>query len=149
MCCTGTKKRFILLFFAALCLAIGVFLVLFSAIHFSSVYALFTVVVHSCAIFFPALCGGCSISFSSSSADSALWGESGDYAVGAKLSWVLLGMFIILGYAIPIELFRGNLIPEIAVYLCLTGGTVILASIFLFVKLIYFNSQDENAYLFD
>jgi hypothetical protein len=66
---------------------------------------------------------------------------------GAVLAWVLVGFFVIVGYAIPIELLRGGIIPEQGVYFALGGGTIVLLAILVFVRLVYFEKNAEFAYL--
>lgn len=128
----------------AIFLSTGIILILVSCIQFDNWWPFLTVFINMFAIFFPTFCGGCSMDeFNFSS-----WDEDSDRITPASLSWLCLGFFIIMGYAIPIELYRGNLLSEQGVYLTLSGGTVILASILIFVRVIYFKKDRSSVYFF-
>ena len=94
------------------------------------------------AIFFPTFCGGCT----SDDYESLFDDDDAGLITPGSLSWLCLGFFIVIGYAIPIELFRGNLLTEQGVYLTLSGGTVILGAVLIFVRLIYFKKDRTSAY---
>jgi hypothetical protein len=138
------NKKFLLLFFSALLLSSGIVLVLFASIHYSNIYPLLSILVFMVAVFGTVIAGGCQCG---QSGMEHLFSEEYE-ALGPKLSWVIFGTLVVLGYSIPVELFRGHYIPDVAVYMTLSGSTVVLASIFMFVKLIYFVGDSDHAYAF-
>jgi len=92
-----------------------------------------TIFVLFLAIVFPMMCGGCSNEFVNQEL--------------ALISWVFTGMFVITAYAIPSILLRGKYIPEAGLIYSIVGGTVILLSIMIFVRMIYFKKDSSMAYI--
>lgn len=138
------KKRLLKLLFTALLMAAGIVLVLFASIHYVNYYPLLTILLIAMAIFFPTLCGGCQVA---ASGNANLLLDTEDYDLGPRLAWVLTGFFVITGYSLSIELFRGKYIPAMAVYLSLGGDTIIMAAALIFVKIIYYTGDSSNAFL--
>ena len=120
--------------------AAGVILILISCIQFGLWWPLLTIGVHALAVLFPVMCGGCQV-------DHDVYSEP--IAVNcALLSWLFVGIFTTAGYAIPSILYRGGKMPEVGLILTLAGGTVILSSILVFVRAVYFAKDDNKAYAF-
>jgi len=140
------KKTLALILSNALLLSTGIILILVSCIQYDNWWPFLTIFVNMFAIFFPTFCGGCALG--DSDEYGSMWNEGDNDAsvTPASISWLFLGFFIIVGYAIPIELFRGNLITEQGVYLTVSGGTTILAAILIFVRLILFKKDRDSAY---
>lgn len=134
------KKTLILIFLNSVFLASGLILNLVSCISYNNWWPLFTIFVNLLAIAAPTLCGGCA------TYDDEFYAEAEGQVTLASLSWVILGAFIIVGYAIPIELFRARAVSQTGVLLTLSGGTVILASVLVFVRLIYFTKEEGRFY---
>ena len=130
------KKLVAYIMLNATFLSSGIILILVSCIQFNNWWPFLTVFINAFAIFAPTFCGGCSFEPS--------WDDQeGDISIGS-ISWIIVGFFVVVGYAIPIELFRVGVLTQTGVYLTLSGGTVILASILIFVKLIFFESEQDN-----
>ena len=135
------NKRLYILFANAILAASGIMLVLVSAFQYSNFWPIVIIVIDIFAVTWPTMCGGCSIS------DDDYYGSS--YSDGhASFSWVLLGIFITVGYAIPIELYRTNSLTEMATYMTILGGTIILASILMYIRFESFEKDSNYAYTF-
>lgn len=134
------KKILALIVLNATFLASGIILILVSCVQFDNWWPFMTVFINMFAIFCPTFCGGCTLD------PSSLWDErEGEVSLGA-FSWLCLGFFVVVGYAIPVELYRSKVLSETGVYLTLSGGTVILAAILIFVRLIFFKKDQDSAY---
>ena len=137
------KKTLAFIVGDAIFLSVGIMLILISSIRYDNWFPLLTIFVHCFAIFIPTFCpGGCSME------EDNVWGDEDVSASPAAIAWILLGIFIVVGYAIPVELFRTNSLSEKGVYFTLTGSTTILAAVLIFVRLIYFQKDDFSVYLF-
>jgi len=126
-------------------LAGGIILILIPCIQYNNWWPLITIFVHFFAILFPVTCGGCNISGNSDDLDFRL--DSSDPQL-AIVSWVFVGVFVVLGYAIPAILLRARKIPEAGLLFAFGGGTLILISILVFVRVVYFKKDPDHAYLF-
>jgi len=134
------KKTLVLIIADAILLSVGIMLILISAIRLANWWPFLTIFVHGFAIFLPTFCpGGCSTE------DDDLWGDD-ESSAPASIAWILLGIFIVIGYAIPVELFRTKTLSQTGVYLTLSGSTTILASVIIFVRAIYFEKDEFTAY---
>lgn len=119
-------------------LAVGISLVCISIFAYGNSWPVLTIFVHLLAIVFPTLCGQCK---SGDELDFMAVEESRNPLV--HLPWVLFGLLVIVGYAVPVELYRAHQLNEKAVYLTVSGGTTILAAVLVFVKVIYFQPSIE------
>ena len=117
-------------------LAVGISLVCVSIFAYGNMWPILTIFVHMLAIFFPTLCGQCS--------HDDMFGDENATNPLTHLPWVLFGLLVIVGYAVPVELFRANELNETAVYLTVAGGTTILCAVLIFVKVIYFQKSDNE-----
>jgi len=135
------KKTILLIFLNSVFLASGIILNLVSCVSYNNWWPLLTIFINLLAITAPTLCGGCN------QQDESFYSDQEGQVTLASLSWVMLGAFVIAGYAIPIELFRAKIITQTGVLLTLSGGTVILAAVLIFVRLIYF-TKDEGRFYF-
>lgn len=52
---------------------------------------------------------------------------------GGLLAWLLLGVFVTIGYSIPFELWRGGILNPVGMGLTMGGGTIILLAVLGFV----------------
>jgi len=136
------NKNFYILIANAILLASGIMLVLVSAVQYTNFWPFIIIFVNMFAIMWPTLCGGCSLQ-----EEFSYQGNEGSITPGS-VSWVLLGFFVTVGYAIPIELFRANKLTETATYLTLAGGTTMLAAILVFIRVLYFEKDSYSAYMF-
>lgn len=124
--------------FTSMLLASGILLILVPCIQYDNWWPLLTIFVLFLAILFPMMCGGCS----PSAMDDTEYNEE-----LVLISWVFTGMFVVTGYAIPSILLRGKYIPEAGLIYSTVGGTVILLSILVFVRIIYFKKDSSMAYI--
>lgn len=118
----------------AVLFSIGIMMILFSSIQYGQWWSFMTVFVTVIGIAAPFLLGGCAF-------DDYTQSSSGPF------SWLILGFFVILGYAIPVEMFRAKSINQVGIYLTLGGVTIILASLIIFFRLLYFEKNSFNAYM--
>ena len=129
-------------------LAAGILLVLVACIQYGNWWPLVTIFVHFFAILCPLTCGGCA---GIGAPDEDAWltdGADGGARTLVLVSWLLVGFLVVLGYAIPAILLRGQYIPEEGLLLTYGGGTTILISILVFTRVVYFQPQSDHAYMF-
>jgi len=110
----------------------GVIMVLVSCIQYNLWWPLLTIAMHGLAVVFPS----CNCS------------SNDENSVAGQVAWLFVGLFVTFGYAIPSILYRGGLMPEIGLILTLCGGTVILVSILIFVRTVYYTKDPNKAYVF-
>ena len=96
-------------------LACGILLIMIPCIIFSNYWPLMSILVFALSLVFPLLCRA--------------FEEYDEIKPGPLLAWLYLGIFIVLGYSIPFELWRGGSINPILMGLTMGGGTLILISI--------------------
>ena len=142
------NKKLIIIICNAILLSSGIMLILVSSVQYTNFWPLITVFVDIFALFFPTFCNGCDMGDD----DDFSWGGGGgrydeDRISEGAISWVLLGIIVMIGFAIPIELFRVHKLSEIGAYLTVSGSTVILSSIVIFVRVIYFEKDNHYSYL--
>ena len=130
MNCNSTKRNIAMLAANSILLAAGILLIIFSCIIYDNWWPLMMIFIFVASIIFPSICGSCEIS-----QQEDFMGDSDE--IGPMLSWVFVGMFIVFGYTIPIELLRRNIIEIGGVYMSVSGGTIILMAIMLFVRIVY------------
>jgi hypothetical protein len=119
-----TKQRRHLLYIIAnsILLSAGLLLLIFTCILHQTGWPLLCVVAFVLAISLPLLSGSFQITE-----------EEHD---GYRLSWVLAGILIVVGYTVPIELFRkGVFSSEVGLIMTICGGTAILMAIMFFSKI--------------
>lgn len=109
-------------------LAGGILIVLITCFEWHNFYPLLTILVDVLAITQLMMCGTTT--------------DSDEGHLGIQLSWMLFGLFVVTGYAVPALLWRDGAIPEQALYFTWGGGTVILASMIIYMKLI--NASDNK-----
>jgi Vacuolar protein sorting 55 len=82
------------------------------------------------------MCGSCNSGESSDGMYS--FDTSVDMGIVAvQISWLLFGLLIVGGYATPALLYRAAVVPDVALYFAWAGGTVILASMIIYLRLIW------------
>ena len=116
----SAHKPVLLLVANSILLAIGLLLVLFGCIVYSTWWPTLTVLVFVAGIFFPTVSGSCQIT-------------EEEETIGYHLSWVIVGIFLVVGYTIPVELFRVGIMTVGGMAMTVSGGTTILAAIALFI----------------
>jgi O-antigen/teichoic acid export membrane protein len=136
------KCYFAIIFANSVLLAIGISLVGISIAQYGNKWPILTIIVHLLAILFPTACNRCN---SIDDGEYHIFGDTGnDWTNGiTHISWVLFGLLVVVGYAVPVELFRAGQLKDVAVYLTVSGGTTILAAVLIYVKVIYFQESDE------
>lgn len=121
----------------AVLLAGGILMIFIPCIVFDNYWALLSVLTFLLSLTFPVLCNAYQIGGSSNYADAYLFADSSSAELGGMLSWLLLGVFVTVGYGIPFELWRSKLMNLAGMILTMSGGTIILASIFLFFSIFH------------
>jgi len=116
----------------AIILATGMLLV-FLACRYGTWHPLWTVVFHGAAFIWPVLCGACD--FVDMDNPWSDWGEDAVIGNLQDFSFFLMAFFIMSGFALPIVLYHNTVLPMAAAYLTLSGGTLILISIIIFIRL--------------
>jgi len=118
-------------------LAIGVSLVGVSVFAYGNKWPLLTIAVHLLAILFPTACGQCTLNAD----DMSFLSMEDDQSAIKHLSWVLFGMLVIVGYAVPVELYRAKELEQVAVWLTVVGGTTILSAVLIYVRVVYVDKE--------
>lgn len=108
-------------------LATGILVVLVACFQYNNFFPLLTILSNLAAISQLMMCGSCNTSSSYSNDDDS----------PVHVSWLLFGLFVIIGYAVPALLYRANQVPDIALYLSWIGGTTILTSMIIYMRIIY------------
>lgn len=119
--------------------AIGILLILISCIQYSTWWPIMTITVHALAVVIPLVFANNNNEFSMDDQVSVNC---------SMVAWLFVGIFVITGYAIPSILRRADVIPEVGLILTFVGGTVILMSILIFVRAVYFAKEINHAYMF-
>jgi hypothetical protein len=145
MSCSSKYSPIFIVLDSAL-LATGILLVLVACIQYANWWPLLTIFVHFFAIVCPIVCGGCS-GIGLSEDDQWLTDNGSGARSLALISWLLVGFFVVIGYAIPAILLRGEYLPEVGLLFTFAGGTIILISILLFTRVVYFKPRDGHAYV--
>lgn len=141
------NTKIVLIFIVnSILLATGIILVLIPCIQYSNWWPLITIFVHFFAVMFPVTCGGCAISENQADMDLFLDTNSNNNDLPI-VSWLFVGLFVVLGYAIPAILLRAGDILQIGMFFAFAGGTLILISILIFVRVIYYRKDSNNAYM--
>lgn len=124
----------------ATCLAIGILLIFIASFNYNNLWPLFTIFVHSIALLFPMMCDGYDIE----GGDFGFPDDSSDLFLHdcQLFGWFLMAVFFISGYALPIILYHSGIIPEVVIYLVISGGTCIWLSIILFIHLFCCGKQN-------
>jgi hypothetical protein len=63
------------------------------------------------------------------------------------ISWIFFGLFVTIGYAIPVELYRAGHLHATGVYLSISGSTIILIAAVVAARFYYLEKDDNYAYL--
>lgn len=122
----------------------GIMLVLFSSLYFNSWWGFLTIFVNILSVCIPWVFGECG---SNSDMDMSFYGDTGDSLTAGMLSWAMMGFFIVIGYFVPIEMYRANILKEASVFITMAGGTLLLISIVVFFRVLYFKKDAFNAYI--
>lgn len=135
------KKQVIYIASNALVLASGILMIVIPAVIFNNYWPLLSILVFCISLVFPFLCGAFEIGASNS------WGgDEGTQELGPMLSWVILGVFVTIGYAVPFELWRSDSVNAIGMGLTMGGGTVIMVAILVFTQLQWKRETDGLDY---
>lgn len=126
------------IFTNAMLLATGILLVLISILQYHNWWPLLTIVVHLLAILVPTACGQCMVD----DTEHSIFGDA-HHGDAAHAAWVLFGVLVIVGYAVPVELYRAHILPQVAACLTVAGGTTILGAVLLYVKIVYFSPTSD------
>ena len=138
------NKRFYILFANAILAASGIMLVLVSAFQYNNFWPIIIIIIDLFAVAWPSICGGCSMD-----EHNTLYGSGFEENEGpASISWILLGFFVTIGYAIPIELYRTKSLSQIPTYMTILGGTIILSSVLVYIRFETFEKSSNYAYTF-
>lgn len=136
------NKTIIFIILNSILLACGILMIFINCIIYQNWWPVFSIVVFCGGLCFPILCNACSLSASES--DMFLFDTQDSAQMGGILSWLLFGICITIGYGIPIELWRVHTMSLTPMFLTIGGGTVILAAILIFVKVIEIKKDSSS-----
>lgn len=130
--CSANRRTILLIVLNSALLAAGVLLIVFSGALYHNWWPLMMIFVFLISAAFPLMCSGCKVEtvndFMDSSRDE----------IGPMLGWFMVGLFLVIGYSIPIELVRKGLFHETGFWMSMSGGTVILMAMVLFIKILFY-----------
>lgn len=130
--CTPNKRTILLIVLNSALLATGVLLIVFSCALYHNWWPLFMVFVFIASCIFPLMCNACKME------DPNEFMDSNRDEIGPMLGWFMVGLFLVLGYSIPIELVRKGLFHLTGFWMATGGGTVMLMAIVLFIKILFY-----------
>jgi len=122
----------------AMLMASGILMIIIPSVIYDNYYALLSILVFSVSLIFPIMCNACSIG--SGTHDSVFDGDAEE--TGRMLSWLLLGIFVTVGYSIPFELWRSHKMSAVGMGLTMGGGTVILTAVLIFSQVVKQHTRD-------
>lgn len=128
MNCSANKRTISLIVLNSALLATGVLLIIFSCVLFHNWWPICMIFLFLLSSFFPLLFGGCQL-------------EENDYdhdEIGPMLGWFMVGLFLVLGFSIPMELVRKGLFEWSGFGMTTSGGVIILTAIVLFIKILFY-----------
>lgn len=131
------NKQILYIVANAMLMAAGILMIIIPSVIFNNYYALLSILVFSISLIFPIAANACTIGNSSSH-----WDDSGGGETGPMLSWLLLGVFVTIGYSIPFELWRSAKMNAVGMGLTMGGGTVILAAVLIFSQVVKEHTRD-------
>ena len=108
----------------------GIVVIIVNVALFGSAWPILSVIIFILSAAFPFLSNSCTFKHDMFDQGSQLMGS---------VSWMVTGLFVILGYGIPFELWRTDKMPLVPMIISFIGGTTILASIFLFAKILEYD----------
>lgn len=132
------NKQILYIVANAILMATGILMIIIPSVIYNNYWALLSILVFSVSLIFPIMCNACSIG----AGPANVFGDEGNGELGPMLSWLLLGVFVTIGYSIPFELWRSGLVNVIGMGLTMGGGTVILAAVLIFSQVVREKSRD-------
>ncbi len=130
--CTPNKRTILLIVLNSALLAAGVLLIIFSCALYHNWWPLMMIFVFVASTVFPLMCNGCKME------DANEFPDPTRDEIGPMLGWFMVGLFLVMGYSIPIELMRKGLFHLTGFWMSMSGGTVILMAIVLFIKILFY-----------
>jgi hypothetical protein len=121
-------KKILLITAISILLASGILMIIIPCIIVGNWWPLLSIFVFASSFIFPVMCNACSMQ----KEHDYLFDDSGQSELGGTLAWLLAGIFITVGYAIPFELWRTKTMLLVEFLLTGGGGTVILVALLLF-----------------
>jgi len=125
------KKSVVYISANALFLACGILMIVIPAVIYNNYWPLLSILVFCISFVFPLTCGAFKIGGAS---DRFAFDGEDSGELGPMLSWLLMGIFVTIGYSVPFELWRSNAVNVVAMGLTMGGGTVIMAAILIFTQ---------------
>ena len=130
--CAPNKRTIALIVGNSMLLAAGILLIIFSCILNDNWWSLMMIFFFFFSVIFPGMCNAYRVE------DNQDFVDSDRDEIGPMLGWFLVGVFIVMGYAIPLELLRKHILEMTGYWMSVGGGTVMLMAIILFIKILYY-----------
>lgn len=142
------NKRLIIILLCDACLfATGILGIFVPNALLSNWYSLLTVLMFAFSFILPLMCNSLQVGNKNSSSDLDLMlMDNNDYSgsmveKGKSVSWLVMAIFLTLGYSIPFLLWRKSLMQLTNMAFAMGGGTLILISIGVFIKFVLLSSS--------
>jgi hypothetical protein len=142
------NKRLIIILLCDACLfATGILGIFVPNALLSNWYSLLTVLMFAFSFVLPLMCNSLQVGGNKNSSDLDLMlmddFSSGNDLVekGKSVSWLVMAIFLTLGYSIPFLLWRKSLMKLTNMAFAMGGGTLILISIGVFIKFVLLSSS--------
>jgi Vacuolar protein sorting 55 len=125
---TPVMKNVLIITGISILLACGVLMIVIPSIIIHNYWSLLSIFIFGTSLIFPVLCNACNLS------DQAhyMFDSVEQAELGGSLSWLICGILITVGYAVPFELWRVGDMPLVEFLLTAGGGTVMIVAILLF-----------------
>jgi hypothetical protein len=124
-----TLRNVLIITGISILLACGILMIIIPSIIIHNYLSMISICIFSLCLIFPFLCNACSIS---NTTDAYLFDNSAQAELGGTLAWLLSGILVTIGYAVPFELWRVGRMPLVEFLLTAGGGTVIMVAILTF-----------------
>jgi len=131
---SGFNKHVVYIVANAILMACGILMIIIPSVIYDNYWALLTILVFTVSLVFPISCNACVVGGDTTT--DPFMDSSSDVELGPMLSWLLLGIFVTIGYSIPFELWRGGKMNPVGMGLTMGGGTVILVAVLIFSQII-------------
>lgn len=131
------QKKIAIIILNSILLGCGILTIVISNIINSNWFSLITIILFGFSVIFPLLCNALDIGSEYSSSDLLFLNDDNKSIEKAKtFSWFLTGFTITLGYSIPFLLWRNKEMPILNMIMAMSGGSIILLSIIIFIKFV-------------
>lgn len=129
---TPNAKNILIITIVSIVLAGGILMIIIPCAIIGNWWPLLSILFFCISLIFPIMCGACQ--FGSKEPDFLY--DNDFTELGGTLAWLLTGIVITIGFAIPFELFRLGSMALLEFLMTCGGATVILGAVLIFKFLV-------------